>query len=226
MVVRSEVEGSRCATLKRFPEIPRPALGMKLLLATHNSNKTREFAQLLGVEFYIRDLTALRDLLEIAETGRSFEENAAIKATAVSKLCPDQVVIADDSGLEVDALEGAPGVFSARYSGERANDEENVNKVLRELRGVINRSAGFRCAIAVVKNGKLITTVAGRIAGTITESPRGENGFGYDPIFVPEGFAETFAELSPETKNKISHRAAAVRGLIRYFNTAPHPPEK
>ena len=210
----------------RFPELPRLTLGMKLLLATHNSNKTREFAQLLGVEFCIRDLTVLRDLLEIAETGRSFEENAVIKATAVSKLCRDQVVIADDSGLEVDALEGAPGVFSARYSGERANDEENVNKVLRELRGVINRSAGFRCAIAVVKNGKLITTVAGRIAGTITESPRGENGFGYDPIFVPEGFAETFAELSPETKNKISHRAAAVRGLIRYFNTAPHPPEK
>jgi|tagenome__1003787_1003787.scaffolds.fasta_scaffold20320808_2 XTP/dITP diphosphohydrolase len=226
MVVRSEVEGSRCATLKRFPEIPRPALGMKLLLATHNSNKTREFAQLLGVEFYIRDLTALRDLLEIAETGRSFEENAAIKATAVSKLCRDQVVIADDSGLEVDALEGAPGVFSARYSGQRANDEENVNKLLRELRGITNRSAGFRCAIAVGKNGGLITTVAGRIAGTITESPRGENGFGYDPIFVPEGFAETFAELSPETKNKISHRAAAVRALIRYFNTAPHAPEK
>src|SRR5206468_3168762 len=99
--------------LKRFPEIPRLTLGMKLLLATHNSNKTREFAQLLGVEFCIRDLTALRDLLEIAETGRSFEENAAIKATAVSKLCPDQVVIADDSGLEVDALEGAPGVFFA-----------------------------------------------------------------------------------------------------------------
>jgi XTP/dITP diphosphohydrolase len=198
--------------------------GMKLLLATHNSNKTREFAQLLGVEFCIRDLSALRDLLEIAETGRSFEENAAIKATAVSKLCRNQVVIADDSGLEVDALEGAPGVFSARYSGERANDEENVNKVLRELRGVTNRSAGFQCA--VVKNGGMITTVTGRIAGTITESPRGENGFGYDPIFVPEGFAETFAELSPETKNKISHRAAAVRALIRYFNTAPHPPEK
>ena len=198
---------------------------MQLIVATRNTHKTREIAQILGSDLAVRDLTAHPEISEIMESGTSFEENAKLKAIAVSERLQG-LVVADDSGLEVDALEGAPGVFSARYSGERANDEENVNKVLRELRGVINRSAGFRCAIAVVKNGKLITTVAGRIAGTITESPRGENGFGYDPIFVPEGFAETFAELSPEIKNKISHRAAAVRGLIRYFNTAPHPPEK
>jgi XTP/dITP diphosphohydrolase len=199
---------------------------MNLLLATHNANKTREFAQLLGEKFCIRDLSALPDLPEIAETGRSFEENAAIKATAVSKQCPDEVVIADDSGLEVDALAGAPGLFSARYGGEGANDEENLNKLLRDLRGVPNRSAGFRCVIAVVKNGKLITAVGGKMAGTITESPRGRNGFGYDPIFVPRGFTETFAELSPETKNKISHRAAAVRELIHHFNTVRHSSEK
>src|SRR5437764_2525711 len=115
MVVRSEVEGPKCATKGRFPEVPPLKFGMKLLLATHNSNKMREFAQLLGVEFCIRDLSTLRDLPEIAETGRSFEENAAIKASAISKLCRNQIVIADDSGLEVDALGGGPGVFSARY---------------------------------------------------------------------------------------------------------------
>ena len=210
----------------RFHEIPRLTLGMKLLLATHNANKTREFVELLGAEFCIRDLRALRDWPEMAETGRSFEENAAIKAIAVSKLCPHENVIGEDSGLEVDALAGAPGLFSARYAGEGARDEQNVNKLLRELREVASRSARFRCAIAVVKNGELITTVAGKIAGTITESPRGENGFGYDPIFVPEGFTQTFSELSPETKNKISHRAAAVRELARYFSTTRHSWEK
>lgn len=198
---------------------------MKLVLATHNSNKMREFAELLGGQFCIRDLSALRDLPEIAETGRSFEENAAIKARTISKLCRDEVVIADDSGLEVGALGGAPGVFSARYSGERAKDEENVSKLLRELRDVTDRSAGFQCVIAVAKNGELLTTIAGRIAGMLTQSPRGKNGFGYDPIFVPEGFTETFAELAPATKNTISHRAAAVRGLIAYFNNARHSPE-
>jgi XTP/dITP diphosphohydrolase len=193
---------------------------MQLLLATHNRHKTREFGQLLGKNFTLRDLMTEHDLPEILETGRSFEENAAIKAIAISKIFPDEIVIADDSGLEVKSLEGAPGIFSARYAGESASDRRNVEKVLCELQGATERSAQFRCVVALAKNGELMTTVAGEVAGTITKSPRGENGFGYDPIFVPEGFEETFAQLPSETKNAISHRAKAVAELVRYFNTA------
>jgi XTP/dITP diphosphohydrolase len=193
---------------------------MELLLATRNQHKKREFAQLLGPNFALRDLTNERALPEILETGRTFEENAVIKAIAVSKIFPHEIVIADDSGLEVNALEGAPGIFSARYAGGNASDSRNVEKLLRELQGASERSARFRCVIALAKNGGLMATVAGEVDGTITESPRGESGFGYDPIFVPEGFEKTFAELPSETKNAISHRANAVAELIRYFNTA------
>ena len=191
-----------------------------LLLATRNQNKTREFAQVLCSKFTLRDLTSVRDPPEIRETGRTFEDNAVIKAIAISKIFPHEMVIADDSGLEVDVLNGAPGIFSARYGGENASDLRNVEKLLLELQGTTERSARFCCVIALAKNGKLITTLAGEVAGTITKSPRGENGFGYDPIFIPEGFEETFAELPPETKNAISHRAKAVAELVRYFNTA------
>ena len=193
---------------------------MDLLLATRNQHKTREFTQLLGPNFTLRDLTSQHDLPEILETGRSFEENAVIKATTISKIFPHEMVIADDSGLEVRTLESAPGIFSARYAGEKASDRRKVEKLLRELQSATERSARFRCVIALAKNGGLITTFTGEVAGTITRSPRGKNGFGYDPIFMPEGFEETFAELPSETKNAISHRANAVGQLVRYFNTA------
>jgi XTP/dITP diphosphohydrolase len=193
---------------------------MDLLLATRNQHKTREFTQLLGPNFTLRDLTSQHDLPEILETGRSFEENAVIKATTISKIFPHEMVIADDAGLEVRTLEGAPGIFSARYAGEKASDRRKVEKLLRELQSATERSARFRCVIALAKNGGLITTFTGEVAGTITKSPCGKNGFGYDPIFMPEGFEETFAELPSETKNAISHRANAVGQLVRYFNTA------
>ena len=193
---------------------------MTLLLATRNAHKTREFGQLLGHNFLLRDLTSKPDVPEIVESGENFEKNAALKAVAVSKSFPGEIVIADDSGLEVKSLDGAPGVFSARYAGENASDRRNVEKLLRELEGATERSARFRCFIALAKNGELITTFAGEVAGTITKSPRGENGFGYDPIFMPEGFEETFAELPSETKNAVSHRGKAVAELVRYFNIA------
>src|SRR5438477_8600552 len=193
---------------------------MDLLLATRNQHKAREFAQLLGPSFALRDLTSEHDLPEILETGRTFEENVTMSAIALSKILPDELVLADDSGLEVDALAGAPGIFAARYAGESVSDRRNVEKLLCELQDATERSARFRCVIALAKNGELITTVAGEIAGAITKSPRGESGFGYDPVFIPQGFEETFAELPSETKNAISHRAKAVSELIRYFNTA------
>jgi len=193
---------------------------MELLLATRNLNKTHEFSQLLGRNFILRDLTSVPYTRAVVESGKTFEENAMLKAVAVSKIFPHATAIADDSGLEVDALNGAPGVFSARYGGENASDQRNVEKLLREVQGATKRSARFRCVIALAKNGKLLATVAGEVAGTITKSPRGENGFGYDSIFIPEGFEETFAELPSETKNAVSHRAKAVAELVRYFNTA------
>jgi XTP/dITP diphosphohydrolase len=198
---------------------------IQLLLATRNPNKTREFAQLLGGNFMVRDLTPESNVPEIVESGATFEENATLKALAVSKIFPHEIVVADDSGLEVEALSGVPGIFSARYAGENANDRRNVEKLLRELQDARDRSARFYCVIALAKNGQLMTTVAGEVAGTITKSPRGENGFGYDPIFVPNEFSETFAELTSETKNKISHRAQAAAALVRHFNTAPRSGE-
>jgi XTP/dITP diphosphohydrolase len=193
---------------------------MKILLATRNIHKTREFAEQLRPDFEVFDLTGAGDLAEIAENGNTFEENATIKALAVSRLCPDQLVIADDSGLEVESLGDAPGIYSARYSGEHASDAENIEKLLRQLEmlAASARSARFRCLIAVSRDGELLTVVSGEIAGKIATSPRGKNGFGYDPIFIPDGFKETFAELPSELKNRISHRAVASEKLRRFLN--------
>jgi XTP/dITP diphosphohydrolase len=198
---------------------------VKLLLATRNQHKTREFGQLLGQNFTVRDLTSKSNVPAIVESGTTFEENAALKAVTISKFFPNEIVVADDSGLEVNALDGAPGVFSARYAGEDANDRRNIEKLLRELHDTLDRSARFSCVIALAKNGQLMTTVAGEVVGTITKPPRGENGFGYDPIFVPNGFSETLAELTSEMKNKISHRAKAAAALVQYINTVPRSEE-
>jgi XTP/dITP diphosphohydrolase len=190
---------------------------MDLLLATRNLNKMREFAQILGAEFQVNDLSNLEKCPEIEETGRTFRENAILKALAVSldrQLTDRRVlVVGEDSGLEIDSLGGGPGIFSARYAGENATDEANINKLLRELSETRERSARFRCVIALVRDGKLLGTFEGAVEGTIVDHPRGDRGFGYDPIFLPDGFDETFGELPAETKNKISHRARAIAAL-------------
>ena len=190
---------------------------MDLLLATRNVDKTREFAQILGAEFQVSDLSNLENCPKVQETGRSFRENAMLKALAVSldrQLTDRRVlVVAEDSGLEIDSLGGAPGIFSARYAGENATDEANINKVLRKLSETRERSARFRCVIALARDGKLLGTFEGAVEGTIVDHPRGDRGFGYDPIFLPDGFDETFGELSAETKNKVSHRARAIAAL-------------
>jgi XTP/dITP diphosphohydrolase len=200
---------------------------MDLLLATRNRHKTREFAELLGKDVLLRDLSSEPNAPNIIETGSSFEENAAVKALAVSRTFPVEMVIADDSGLEVDALGGAPGIFSARYAGKSASDQQNIAKLLCELRSSSvepPRSDGnscwparFRCAIAAAKGGVLLATLAGELAGNVIELPRGTNGFGYDPVFVPEGCSQTFAELPSEVKNQISHRARATRKLGNFL---------
>lgn len=194
---------------------------LAVILATRNPGKAREFGRLLGDAFQV-DL--LPDTVELPEeTGRTFTENARMKAEAVfAALGGVMAVLADDSGLEVAALDGRPGVLSARYAGNAARDEENVSKLLTELHGRADREARFVCELCLVvppeRQGRgsdpRLIEVRGVIEGTITEAPRGTAGFGYDPVFRPQGLGETLAETSPAGKDLVSHRGAAVSALI------------
>ncbi|MGI8819727.1 MAG: RdgB/HAM1 family non-canonical purine NTP pyrophosphatase [Chthoniobacterales bacterium] len=200
-----------------------------LLLATRNAHKTREFAAILGPGFEVTDLAAFPDQPPVDETGSTFEENATLKALASSRLLPGRLIVADDSGLEVDALGGAPGVHSARYAGENATDANNVAKLLAELArrpgfqpgsGLQSRSpspARFVCVLALAEQGETIGIFRGAVEGNISEEPRGHDGFGYDPIFQPAGHHRTFAELGQAKKNAISHRARAIAQLREHF---------
>src|SRR5215471_11190585 len=189
---------------------------IELVVATRNRHKTREIEHILGPGFKISDLRGHPDISEIRESGTSFEENAKLKALAASTQLP-ALVIADDSGLEVDALGGAPGIYSARYAGANATKRDKIDKLLRELdrvRGTDDRRhARFRCVVALARNGRLLGTFDGIVEGRIADKARGDCGFGYDPIFIPEGFDQTFGELPKEVKNAISHRAKAIRAL-------------
>jgi XTP/dITP diphosphohydrolase len=186
----------------------------RLLLATRNPHKTREFAEILGDEFAVHDLAEAVELLVVEETGLTFEANAILKAVATSQHFPG-LVVADDSGLEVDALDGAPGIFSARYAGEQAAGAANVAKLLGELVECEPgpHSARFRCSLALAEQGRLLGTFDGVVEGEIVSAPRGEGGFGYDPVFQPRGYHQTFGELPAAEKNRISHRACAIRSL-------------
>lgn len=187
---------------------------IELVVATRNSHKTREIQHILGPEFRIRDLRTHPEVSEIHETGTSFEENAKLKALAASRHLPT-LVIADDSGLEVDALGGAPGIYSARYAGASATDRDKIDKLLGELARVSatdnRRRARFRCVVALARNGNFLGSFEGVVEGRIADEVRGDSGFGYDPIFIPDGFKQTFGELPLEVKNTISHRARAMR---------------
>jgi XTP/dITP diphosphohydrolase len=181
--------------------------------ATSNPGKLREF-QLAAPDFDIRPLP-----IKIAppeETGETFEENAAAKALYYSGFV-DGFLFADDSGLEVDALGGAPGLHSARFAGENATAEDNNRLLLEKLAGQSNRAARFVCVIALVKSGTLIQTFRGQVEGRILEAPRGAEGFGYDPLFFHEPFGCTFAEASLADKMKASHRAKALEEMFTYL---------
>ena len=189
-------------------------------MATRNTHKTREIQHILGSGFSVRDLRAYPQISEIIETGTSFEENAKLKALGVSTKLPG-LVIADDSGLEVDALGGAPGIHSARYAGANATDTEKIDKLLEELARVRakndSRRARFHCLLALARNGEVLGVFEGTVEGQITQQPRGSHGFGYDPIFVPKGFERTFGELGPAEKNQLSHRARALEKLRTFL---------
>ena len=191
-----------------------------LWIATANPGKTREFKELFGARFLVRDLHSFKNLPVIHETGRTFEANAKIKALALSRILPDQLILADDSGLVVPALGGRPGVRSARFSGPNATNESNRIKLLRVMKKLKNaaRKAYFEATLVLAKNGEVFGVKRGRVWGRITHRDYGSGGFGYDPIFIPKSFARTFGQLSPRTKGRISHRAQAVRGLMRLLS--------
>ncbi|MFQ5812537.1 MAG: XTP/dITP diphosphatase [Anaerolineae bacterium] len=188
---------------------------VKLLIATHNPGKVREYEKLLAGLPLELTYPAQEGLdIEVAETGASFAENARLKATAYAR-ASGLLTLADDSGLEVDARGGEPGIRSARYAGRGASDEDRYRLLLEKLRGVPweERTARFRCVIAVATPGGQVHTAEGTCEGIITFEPKGKHGFGYDPVFYFQEYGMTMAELPPETKNEISHRARAAHNL-------------
>lgn len=197
----------------------------RLIAATGNAHKIREIGEILGAAFAIEGLAAFPAVTAVEETGATFAANAILKATAVARQLPG-LIIADDSGLEVDALGGAPGVHSARYAGPAATDFRNRAKLLAELARP-GMAAGpwrarFRCVIALAADGALVGTFAGAVEGAIIAAERGTGGFGYDPLFVPEGCVQTFAELAAAAKHALSHRGRALLEL-RAFLLAREP---
>lgn len=190
-----------------------------LIIATGNTHKAEEFAQLLaGSGFEVQSAAVCGGMPGVDENGATFAENAQLKAEALRVVAPaDACVLADDSGLEVDALNGEPGIYSARYAGLGATDAENLEKLLNVLSAVpqAQRAARFRCALCLIDPEGRVMHFDGTCEGHISEEPTGSSGFGYDPVFVPAGYTQSFAELGEETKGELSHRARAVHALCK-----------
>ena len=180
----------------------------RVRLATGNAGKAAEFARLLSCE-----VLPVPDWAPPVEDGATFADNARIKARAGAAQCPGEWIVADDSGLEVDALGGAPGVLSARYGGEGLDDAGRVAALLAAMAGRADRTARFRCALVAIAPDGAETLAEGTLAGRLADAPRGANGFGYDPILIPDGETRTCGELAPGEKDAISHRGAAARAL-------------
>jgi XTP/dITP diphosphohydrolase len=199
-----------------------------LCIATRNTNKAREMAPVLAPFWEVKcsaDYPEMEGLDEIAETGGTFLANATLKAVATSQIITDYV-LADDSGLECDALDGTPGVFSARYGGIPSSAEKNMGKLLQELERVgamtpEQRRARFRCVLVLAKEGEILASFDGACEGAIMLAPKGTNGFGYDPLFVPEGHARTFGQLTEKTKMNLSHRGRALKKFTQWCKENP-----
>jgi XTP/dITP diphosphohydrolase len=199
----------------------------RILIATSNPGKLRDFAgAAVGHGVTISAVPAFASLPAVVEDGLTFEANARKKAEEYSGYVPGEIVVADDSGLEVDALKGAPGVHSARYAADRpdkaeanTDDEANNARVLRELKGIppAQRTGRFVCVLAAARDGKTLATFRGTAEGIILDAPRGTNGFGYDPLFYFPEIRKTFAELTAEEKSKYSHRGAAFRAFLDWY---------
>jgi XTP/dITP diphosphohydrolase len=191
-----------------------------LLIATRNRHKTREIGQMLGSGWDVRDLSTLPHAPKIEETGVTFEENATLKALPISTIFTG-LVLADDSGLEVEALSGAPGVYSARFAGPDADDAANRFLLIQKLRNLGGEefAARFRCVMVLASQGELLGSFTGTIKGKVVLEERGESGFGYDSMFVPQGYTETFGELQAEIKNSLSHRGRALAKVLEFLRS-------
>lgn len=194
---------------------------LQLLAATHNQHKIAEFQEMLQkneLDVTIISPDTIRDFPELTENGTSFEENSRQKAVQASRYA-DMAAFADDSGLEVAALNGEPGIHSARYAGENASDSDRIRKLLNALDGKTDRSARFVCVITLAYRGDVVASFRGEIKGTIADAPRGTHGFGYDPVFIPDGYDKTFAELGEEIKDEIGHRARAFKQTEEFIRS-------
>lgn len=188
----------------------------RLIIATRNAHKTAEIRAMTGGRFEVLDVTSFPECPQIAETGSTFLENARLKALGISRLIGGWV-LSDDSGLEVDALGGAPGVWSSNYGGEEGDHARNNARLLEELRGRSDRRARFRCTMVLAADGRELAYFSGTVEGRIIDEPRGAQGFGYDPLFIPEGHEATFAELGEDVKNTLSHRSRALAQVMTYL---------
>lgn len=190
-----------------------------LILATRNAHKTAEIRAMIGTRCEVLDVTAFAQCPQIEETGRTFLENARLKALGISR-CLDGWVLSDDSGLEVDALAGAPGVGSSSFGGEEGNHALNNARLLADLAGHTDRRARFRCTMVLAAGGHELAHFSGTVEGQIIAEARGLHGFGYDPLFIPDGHHATFAELGDEVKNSLSHRSRALAQVLDYLDGA------
>jgi XTP/dITP diphosphohydrolase len=204
-----------------------------VLVATSNAGKVRDFAGAVAAHgITIEQIPSFSSLPQVVEDGTTFEENVRKKAEYYSRAMPHEVVLADDSGLEIDALGGAPGLHSARYAAadpalaaSNSDDDANNARVLRELAGIPaeKRTARFVCVLAAARDGKMLQTFRGTAEGFILETPRGDNGFGYDPLFYFPQAGKTFGELTPEAKAQFSHRGEAFRAFLRWYRKNEQP---
>lgn len=198
----------------------------RLILATRNAHKTAEIRAMIGDAFEVLDVTSFPECPEIEETGCTFLENATLKAVGISRVL-EGWVLSDDSGLEVDALGGAPGVWSSSFGGVEGNHALNNATLLEKMAGRLDRSARFRCTMVLAQGGLVRAHFSGTVDGSIIDQPRGVKGFGYDPLFIPVGYHQTFAELGEEVKNTLSHRARALAQVVEFLTgrNPPHPPQ-
>ncbi|MES2660302.1 MAG: RdgB/HAM1 family non-canonical purine NTP pyrophosphatase [Verrucomicrobiota bacterium] len=189
----------------------------RLIIATRNSHKSAEIRAMIGDRFEVLDATAFPDFPEIEETGTTFLENARLKAEGISRRIAGWV-LSDDSGLEADALDGAPGVWSSSFGGEEGNHAKNNAKLLEEMAGKSERGARFRCTMVLARDGAEVAKFSGAVEGRLVDALHGAGGFGYDPLFIPEGHDRTFAELGDDVKNTLSHRARALQEVVAFLN--------
>ncbi len=187
-----------------------------LLIATRNAHKTQEIREMIGDRFEVRDVNDFPGLPAVEETGTTFLENATFKAVAISREVAGKV-LSDDSGLEVDALDGAPGVWSSSFGGEEGNHPKNNARLLAEMEGKADRAARFRCTMVLAEGGRVLADFSGTVEGRILEAPYGAGGFGYDPLFAPEGHEKSFAELGAAVKNALSHRGRALEKVVAWL---------